>query len=549
MKTFEENDVRFPAPGKTPREDTAAVMKFYGLPKVFPPSVMDEARKAARELDRVDPKRDGRLDLRKTFVFTCDPQTARDFDDALSFETDRKGNRVLGVHIADVSHFVQPGGALDREAYKRSTSVYLCDRVVPMLPEELCNGVCSLVPDEDRLAFSVFMTFDKSGEMVARRFAKSVIRSQARFTYEEVMDILAAKGGGKVLLPETLAVSPRTCVRTIREIGALAQQLRARRFAAGALDLEVPEAEVTLDADGEMTGLVTRPYDASHQMIEECMVAANEAVAKELWMHGVKILARLHETPDPEKLLTLRAELRGLGVKMGNIENPKVFAQFLKTIKRNPLYPTLATMVLRSMKKAVYDARAIGHFGLAKKYYAHFTSPIRRYPDLTLHRQLAAYLEKKNAKVPPKTLEAWAQHTTEREQVATEAERSLLEIKKYRLLEAELATRQVRDYDAVISKCTPYGCFVELPEIAASGLVHVSLLSRRYVTFNESDQSLSAPGGGSWHVGDRMKVHVARVDFRDRKLDFVPSGTEARPPRREEFHQRKKEGRRKWKKD
>ena len=278
-----------------------------------------------------------------------------------------------------------------------------------------------------------------------------------------------------------------------------------------------------LDRNGEMTGLVTRPYDESHQMIEECMVAANEAVAKELWTRGVKILSRLHEPPDPEKILLLRSELRGLGVKMGNIENPKVFAQFLKSIKRNPLYPTLSTMILRSMKKAVYDSSTIGHFGLAKKYYAHFTSPIRRYPDLTLHRQLAAYLENPSkAKVPPKLLAKWAEHTSEREEIATEAERGLLEIKKFRLMEDQLNSRQILDYDAVIVKCTPFGCFVEIPELAVSGLVHVSLLSRKFVKFNESDQSLSAYGGGSWHIGDRMKVHVAKVDFKQRRIDFGP---------------------------
>ena len=325
--------------------------------------------------------------------------------------------------------------------------------------------------------------------------------------------------------------------------------MRARRFAAGALDLEVPEAEVILDAGGEMSGIVTRPYDESHQMIEECMVAANEAVAKELWTRGVRILARLHEPPDPEKILMLRAELRGLGVKMGNIENPKVFAQFLRSIKKNPLYPTLSTMILRSMKKAVYDSTAIGHFGLAKKYYAHFTSPIRRYPDLTLHRQLAAYLESTSQtskpskpsklpkpskpskpsklpnpspKVPPKLLAKWAEHTSEREEIAAEAERGLLEIKKYRLLEGQLHSRRIIDYDAVISKCMPFGCFVEIPELAVSGLVHVSLLSHKFVRFNESDQSLSAYGGGSWRTGDRMKVHVAKVDFRQRRIDFVP---------------------------
>ena len=223
-----------------------------------------------------------------------------------------------------------------------------------------------------------------------------------------------------------------------------------------------------------------------------------------------------------EKILMLRADLRSLGVKMGNIENPKVFARFLKAIKRNPLYPTLSVMVLRSMKRAVYDATAIGHFGLAKQYYAHFTSPIRRYPDLTLHRQLAAYLEKKNCRVPPKTLQQWAEHTSAMEEVAAEAERGLLEIKKYRLMEAQLKSGKKAEYDAVISKCTPFGCFVDIPELMISGLVHVSVLSRRYVRYNESDHSLSAPGGESWRIGDRMKVRVASVDFSLRRIDFIP---------------------------
>ena len=499
---------RFPAPGKTPAEDTAAVMKFYRLPPAFPRAVLEEAKTLSRESPSASVPT-GRLDLRKKFIFTCDPQSARDYDDALSLETDRKGNRILGVHIADVSHYVRPGSAIDREAYKRSTSVYLCDRVVPMLPEVLCNGLCSLVPNEDRFAFSVFMTFDRNGEMVRRSFAKSVIRSQARFTYEQVMAIINGKGRDRT-------------ARLVRDISKLAQQLRQIRFANGALDIEIPEAEPILDENKELAGLVTRPYDESHQMIEECMVAANEAVAKELWTNGVKILARLHEPPEEEKIQMLREELRGLGVKVGNLENPKVFAQFLQTIKANPLYPTLSVMVLRSMKKAVYDSTTIGHFGLAKRYYAHFTSPIRRYPDLTLHRQLAAYLEKKGGRVPPRLLASWAEHTSEREQIAAEAERGLLEIKKYRLLEDQLNTRQIVDYDAVITKCMPFGAFVELPELAVSGLVHVSLLSRRFVKYNEYDHSLSAPGGGSWRIGDRLHVHVARVDFRERRIDFVP---------------------------
>lgn len=534
MKRQPKDDFRpqFPPPGKTAREDTASVMKFFKLPAAFPKPVLEEARRVAREIPEWT-RASGRRDLRKLFVFTCDPVTARDYDDALSLETDRRGNRILGVHIADVSHYVRPGGALDREAFRRSTSVYLCDRVVPMLPEILCDGLCSLVPGQDRYAFSVFMTFDRNGEMVKREFAKSIIRSKARFTYEQVMTMISRSSSDS-----RVSRASRES-RTILAISALAQQLRAKRFAAGALDLEMPEPEVLLDADGEMTGIVTRPYDESHQLIEECMVAANEAVAKELWTKGVRILSRLHESPDPEKLLMLRAEMRGLGVKMGNIENPRVFAQFLKTIKSNPLYPTLSMMVLRSMKRAVYDSRTIGHFGLAKKYYAHFTSPIRRYPDLTLHRQLAAYLGEEGsggnparAKVPPKLLAKWAEHATTREQVATEAERGLVEIKKYRLLEEQLSTRQLIDYEAVISKCMPFGCFVEIPELAASGLVHVSLLSHRFVRFDAFDQTLSAGGGQMWRVGDRLKVRVARVDFHERRIDFVPVADGQRNRRR-----------------
>ena len=354
--------------------------------------------------------------------------------------------------------------------------------------------------------------------MIKREFAKSVIRSKARFTYEQVMSVI---NGGSVA-GFWRGRKPIEIDRTIRAIDSLARQLRTLRFDAGALDLTVPESEVLLDRDGEMTGIVLRENDESHQMIEECMVAANEAVAKELWSNGIKILARLHEPPDPEKILTLRAELRGLGVKLGNIENPKVFAQFLKSIKSHPLYATIAVMVLRSMKKAMYDSATMGHFGLAKKYYAHFTSPIRRYPDLALHRQLEARLSGGNARVAPKLLAKWAEHASSMEETAVEAERALLEIKKFRLMEAELDSRTIVDYSAVISKCAPFGCFVEIPELAVSGLVHISQLSHKFVRFNESDMSLSAPGGGSWRVGDRIKVNVAKVDFRQRRIDFVP---------------------------
>jgi ribonuclease R len=510
-------DEGFPLPGATPRDDTASVMRFYGLKHGFPKAVRDEAKRVALVPPPEAPQVK-RLDLRRKFIFTCDPVTARDYDDALSLERDRLGRRRLGVHIADVSHYVRPGSALDKEAYRRSTSVYLASCVIPMLPEELSNGLCSLVPGEDRLAFSVFLTFNREGEVVKREFAKSVIRSKARFTYEQVLGVIQGAAVKSVTRQEA---------KTIRAIHELAQQLRAKRFAAGALDLEIPEIEVTLDEDGMMSGLVARDYDESHQMIEECMVAANEAVAATLWMQGVKILARRHDAPDPEKLRELRQEVRALGITCGNLENPRVFAQFLQTIKRSPIYPTLAVMVLRSMKRAVYDAGTMGHWGLAKRFYAHFTSPIRRYPDLTLHRQLAAYLAAgrqgvQAARVDAATLAKWAAHTSEMEERAAEAERALVEIKKYRLLDEELASHIKVEYEAVIAKCERFGCFVDVPSIGVSGLVHISQLSRKYVRYNESDHSLSAPGGGRWRVGDRLKVVVEKVDFENRRIDFIP---------------------------
>ncbi len=497
-------------PADDPSLDALAVMRAHDLPEEFPEAVV-------REAELVSELREGkRLDLRRKFIFTCDPESARDYDDALSIETDKAGNTVLGVHIADVSHFVRPGTALDREAYRRSTSVYLVGKVVPMLPEQLSNGVCSLVPGRDRLAFSVFLTYDGEGRCIARRFAKSVIRSRARFTYEQVMAVIS--GGGK----PGLKPNER---RTVLAVSALAQRLRRLRFAEGALDMDVPEAEVKLDEKGMMTGIEVRPYDESHQMVEECMVAANEAVATELWTRGIKLPARLHEAPDPDRLEELRGNLLRLGIGCGDLSNRRNLAKFLKKIKGTPLEGPISVMVLRSMKRALYSAEKIGHFGLAKSYYAHFTSPIRRYPDLILHRQLASYLEGKGGRLDQAWLKTAAAHCSEREQNADDAERELTEIKKYRYLEAiaagDRAIAVPNRFEAVISKCTRYGVFVDLPEIAIGGMVHISVLSDDYVRFDEAGEHLVA-GSRSWSVGDRIEVKVAKVDFDRRMIDFEP---------------------------
>ena len=529
-------------PGETAREDSEAVIKYYNLRSAFPPAVLKEAKLLSRGRGAgVDDEvaSGERLDLRKKFVFTCDPVLARDYDDAISLERDGLGRRVLGVHIADVSHYVAPGGAIDTEAYKRGTSVYLTDRVLPMLPEELSNGLCSLVPGKDRLTFSVFMTFNRRGEMVKAKFAKTVIRSQARFTYEEVMGMIndgEARSRGPWRKRARAARRPEPPgAKVVREVHALAQQLRLRRFLNGAIDLETPEMRVILDSEGEMTGLEAVAYDESHQMIEECMVAANEAVAKELKSHGIDILSRYHPAPDPDKLLELRRTVQAMGVKCGNIQNKNVFLQFLRTIKGDALYPTLAVLVLRSMQRANYDGEHSGHWGLGKEFYAHFTSPIRRYPDLTLHRQLATYLETKKrhrqAKaLQPSThvLQEWASRSNQAEQRAAEAERALVELKKYRVLENEIASGSRTEYDGIISKVEPFGCFVEIPALAVSGLLHVSALSRSFVKFNESDLSLSDERGGSWRPGTKVRVVVNSADYSKRHIDFLLADPKSR---------------------
>ena len=423
----------------------------------------------------------------------------------------------MGVHIADVSHYVPAGSAIDREAFRRTTSVYLLNRVVPMLPEVLSNGVCSLVPGEDRLTFSAFLTFDREGRCIGRRFAKSVIRSQARFTYEQVMSLI--NGGNRTGIPKRQ-------VAAVLAIHELAQQLRKLRFAAGALDLEVPETEILLDDYGEMTGIEERPYDESHQMVEECMVAANEAVAKELWGRGIKILARLHEPPDPERMEMLRADLAAIGVKCGDITHGRNMAKFLAKVKLHPLGRTISVMVLRSLKRACYDARNIGHFGLAKDYYAHFTSPIRRYPDLLLHRQLADFLAKGGGRLPQKILDGAAKRCSDMEERADEAERSLQEVKKFRFLEENGGI-----FDAVVGRVTKFGLFVDVPALATGGLVHVSTLSGKYVKFDERTMSLS-DGRSTWKLGDTLRLKVSRVDWNNRWVDFVPAELERRGRRR-----------------
>ncbi len=498
-------------PEDKPSLDTLAIVKQYELPAEFPPEVLKEAELVAGNLAQPGE----RLDLREKFILTIDPATARDFDDAISLEVDEAGNRVLGVHIADVSHFVQAGSALDREAYRRGTSVYLIDKVVPMLPEQLSNSVCSLMPGEDRLTFSVFITYDKQARILSTRFGKSIIRSSQRLSYEEAIALLEDR-------PTTIACGPLDA-RTQPMLKAtleLTRQLKKNRERNHALEMASQEVEIELAPDGRMTGIHAASNDESHQLIECCMVAANEAVARELLTHQVPIISRLHEAPDDEKIAKLEMELRKLGIRPRNLREPKELATLLRETMEHPLKYHIHTLILRSMRRALYSAKQHGHFGLALTYYSHFTSPIRRYPDLVMHRQLADYLTPgSKQRLSAEWLERAAAQATEREQVADEAERALTEIKKYRFLQQQLDERHPQEYDAVVTAVKSFGFFVDVLDLQLSGMVHISTISKQYVNFNATTETLSA-GKLMVKAGMRLKVFVTKVDFPARRLDF-----------------------------
>ena len=499
-------------PADNPSLDTEAVMRQFGLPERFPTIVMKEAETVSALLNEPD---HSRMDLRDKLILTIDPETARDFDDAISLEHDTEGNRILGVHIADVSHFVRQGSPIDREARKRGTSVYLVDKVVPMLPEQLSNGICSLRPDEDRFCLSAFLTFNVLGKVTHRRFCRSIIRSKLRLFYEEAMDVIANR---PVHTGRKISTEARSMIRWTHE---LAQQLRTARFNRAALDLAVPETHIVVTPDGRMTGVRAEVNDASHELIEECMVAANEAVSAELSQNHIPHISRFHDAPDPEKLEELAASLAAMGVTVtGDLANPKELARLLRIVKKHPLRFYMDMLILRSMKRAEYSADENGHYGLAKRFYSHFTSPIRRYPDLVLHRQLVTLLTKdKDAQPSMNYLHDVAATSTETEFNAEQASRELIEIKKYRFLQQQLEDCKPLDYDAVVIKPMEFGLFVEVLDLGVSGLIHASAFGDGRALFNGRAQTLRI-GKTDYGIGQKVRVFVTAVNFDQRKVDF-----------------------------
>jgi len=502
-------------PVKDPSLDTIAVIRHHELRDTFSPAVLEEA-KAAMALAEKPGERE---DIRDRCVVTIDPVDARDFDDALSLEQDGNGQRVLGVHIADVGHFVRPGGELDAEARRRGNSVYLADKVLPMLPETLSNGICSLRPNEDRLAFSAFLTISKDGQVVGARTAKSIIRSSMRLTYRQALAVLEDKGENPGGAGDPTAV-PADIRRLLMDLHKLAGQFRKARFAGGSLDLDMPELEIVLGDDGMMTGYHLVSNDISHQLVEECMLAANEAVARELSDKRVRAIARLHDPPDADRLAEVADGLRDLGFQPGNLAVRRNLVKFLQGLSGHPLADHARVAILRSMKRACYSSAGTGHFGLAKERYTHFTSPIRRYPDLVVHRLLFAMLQgNRSDGYDRSALKSIAFECTTTESTADDAERSLMEIKKYRYLERQLETGDLETYEAVVSKVTNFGMFVEVPDLQIRGLVHISAISDQFVRHDSGSDSLRA-GKQSYGIGTRVQVSVAKVDMEGRKIDF-----------------------------
>lgn len=491
-----------------PGVDMLSIIRNYGLPTQFPKAVLDEANRIPKSIEQR--MIEGREDLREEFIITIDPDDARDFDDAINVEKAGNGEGwQLGVHIADVSAYVIPAKALDHEARRRGNSVYLPDRVIPMLPERLSNGVCSLNPGVDRLTFSVFIEFDKNGRARHARFARTVIRSAKRLTYKDAYAILQSKPKSEL----------SECLHTAWELASL---LRRKRFEHGSLDLDFPEVKVYVDQNGKPVRLERIENDESHQLIEEFMLVANEAVARELRHRSIPTIYRVHEYPDPEKLGEYREFILSFGYKVGDLSHRKEIQRFLASIRGTPEEQALKIGLLKSLKRARYSAQPLGHYGLAKANYLHFTSPIRRYADLVVHRALAQRNLCRRSKIDIGQIESVADHISDTERNAVDAEIEAVRLKKLQFFAAQLEERNPQVFRAAIMEIRNYGLVVELPDALVTGIVHVSTLEDDFYRFDAAQRRLvGRRTNRRYSVGQEVRVFVARVDTFKQQIDFA----------------------------
>jgi ribonuclease R len=494
-------------PRGTPGVDTLSVIREFGLPEEFADDALAEARVQA---DRFDEALGDRVDLTGDTIITIDPLDARDFDDAISLVRLENGHWRLGVHIADVSHFVQPKTPLDREAHNRATSVYLPDRVIPMLPEIISNNLASLQPDRVRYTKSCFIEFTAEGITVAADPANTAIQSKRRFTYEEVDDYLSDRESWRAKV--TPAVH-----QLLADMHELAMILRARRMKRGALELSMAEIKIDLDAEGRVRGAHRVLNTVSHQIIEEFMLAANDSIAEFLRAHDLHFLRRIHQAPDPRKMKILTEFVGELGISVERLEDRFELQQLLQQVAGQPQEYAVNYAVLRSLQRAIYGPADEGHYALASECYCHFTSPIRRYPDLTIHRLLDAILKHKKPVNDLGALQLLGEHCSEREQLAEAAERELVKVKLLHYLSSRIG----EEWDAVVTGVEEFGLFVQGLEIPGEGLIHVSSLDNDHYRFDRRAHSLvgNLPGN-AFRLGDRVRVSVYRVNVERRELDF-----------------------------
>lgn len=502
--------------------DLRVVMAKHELPEAFPPEVEAEAGTVAAEPGAEELQ--GRTDFRPWATVTIDPATARDHDDAVSLDRLPNGNWLLGVHIADVAHYVREGGALDQEAYLRGFSVYFPETVVPMLPHALSSHMCSLVEGHDRLSQTAVLEVDPQGRVRRAEFHDGVIRVDAKLSYEQAQAVV---DGDPELRQRFAAVAP-----LVQRMSELAAAMRRRRYQRGALDLDLPEPRLVLDEAGNMTGIRPSVRLDSMRVIEEFMLAANEAVAAQLHEAGVGALYRIHEQPDPGRVEEFCELAASFGYRLsppGATEvRPQDFQLVLRQIQGKPEEKLISALLLRTMKLARYHEDNLGHFGLATEMYAHFTSPIRRYPDLVVHRALRALRQGRAATLPPRPrLAEMGLHLSDRERRAMEAERELVEWKKVRFMAGKLGER----FQGWVTGVQAFGLFVELDEVYVQGLVHVSSMSDDYYAFDEKAHRLKGESTGRiYRLGDRVEVQVARVDLERRQIDFALVDVLGRPP-------------------
>jgi ribonuclease R len=498
-----------------PGVDNEIIIRKYGIPDQHGPEAVEEARRIGTSVHESDIR--GRTDFRPLTIVTIDGEHARDFDDAISLETLPNGHHWLGVHIADVAHYVREGSVLDEEAYDRGTSVYFPERAVHMFPSELATGLCSLNPNVDRLVQSCLMEVDRRGAVVRYELHDGVIHSAARMTYTEVHAILTERD------PETMT-RYRTLVPLFESMRELFEILNRRRHRRGSIDFDLKEPEIVLDDEGMVEAIIAAERNIAHRIIEEFMLLANETVAQHLSDRDVPTLYRVHEDPDPLKVEEFEEFVSTLGYSLGappNDVKPRHFQKLVEKMHGTPEEKPIAFLMLRTMQKARYDEQNRGHFGLAAKSYTHFTSPIRRYPDLIVHRTLReSRHDRMNADRKDELIDdlpEMARHTSDRERRADDAERELVQWKKVRFM----ADKVGDEFEGYITGVAAFGLFIELIEHFVEGLVHVSTMADDYYRFVERAHILRGENTGRvYRLGDKVSVQVIKVDMERRQVDL-----------------------------